>query len=74
MNIAINQIEKNRAAYESNYDAINGEGKYEEIYKYYENSRNLSFIDSDNESVDENLEYDYDYDYEYDYDYINEEY
>jgi hypothetical protein len=67
MYIAINQIEKNRASYEVNYDAINGEGKYEEVYKYYENSRNLAFIDSDNESVDENTEYEYD-------DYINDEY
>jgi hypothetical protein len=56
----INKIENNRLLFEKQYDGINGEGKYEEVYKYYENSMNLC-TDSDEDLSDENNENDIEY-------------
>jgi hypothetical protein len=71
MNCAIYKIEKNRLHFEKTYDELHGEGKYEEVYKYYENSMNIS--DTDSETNAENYENDYDYDYDYDYTYYVED-
>jgi len=66
---AINKIEQKRLHFEKSYDEIHGEGKYEEVYKYYENSINLS----DN-NLGLNDEYENEHEYEYEYDYYNQYY
>ena len=71
MNCAINKIEQKRLHFEKSYDEIHGEGKYEEVYKYYENSINLS---DNNLGLNDEYEHEHEYEYEHEYDYYNQYY